>query len=150
MVKTSHPAIPFQNYGEPNGNAAVQQRKEFFGPKLDCLFDVEILYAFVVEGARSKTGITAAHAQILFDPAAAMGELKAQFSKDKMKVLLREQIEADLLKLEQRTRSFSRQVADFVQIEVLQQDQCFCFLRRLLNYDSWRIEGRPQAGQFLD
>jgi type IV secretion system protein VirB4 len=37
-----------------------------------------------------------------------------------------------------------------VQIEVLQQDQCFCFLRRLLNYDSWRIEGRPQAEQFLD
>ena len=150
LFKTSRPTIPFQTYGDPIVNAAVEQRKEFFAQKLDCLFDVEIFYAVVIEGARSKTGITAALAQILFDPAAAMGELKAQFSNDKMKVLLREQIEADLLKLEQRTQSFSRQVADFVQIEVLQQDQCFCFLRRLLNYDSWRIEGRPQAGQFLD
>jgi len=150
LFKTSRPTIPFQTYGDPIVNAAVEQRKEFFAQKLDCLFDVEIFYAVVIEGARSKTGITAALAQILFDPAAAMGELKAQFSNDKMKVLLREQIEADLLKLEQRTQSFSRQVADFVQIEVLQQDQCFCFLRRLLNYDSWRIEGCPQAGQFLD
>src|SRR5437763_2873596 len=79
-----------------------------------------------------------------------MGELKAQFSNDKMKVLLREQIEADLLKLEQRTQSFIRQLADFVQIEILKQDECFRFLRRLLNYDRWRIEGRPQTGQFLD
>ena len=150
LFKTSRPTIPFQTYGDPIVNAAVEQRKEFFAQKLDCLFDVEIFYAVVIEGARLKTGITAALAQMLFDPAAAMGELKAQFSNDKMKVLLREQIEADLLKLEQRTQSFSRQVADFVQIEVLQQDQCFCFLRRLLNYDSWRIEGRPQAGQFLD
>jgi len=130
LFKTSRPTIPFQTYGDPIVNAAVEQRKEFFAQKLDCLFDVEIFYAVLIEGARSKTGITAALAQILFDPAAAMGELKAQFSNDKMKVLLREQIEADLLKLEQRTQSFSRQVADFVQIEVLQQDECFCFLRR--------------------
>jgi hypothetical protein len=33
--------------------------------------------------------------------------------------MLREQIEADLLKLEQRTQSLIRQLADFVQIEVL-------------------------------
>ena len=150
LFKTSRPTIPFQTYGDPIVNAAVEQRKEFFAQKLDCLFDVEIFYAVVIEGARSKTGITAALAQLPFDPAAAMGELEAQFSNHKMKVLLREQIEADLLRLEQRTQSFSRQVADFVQIEVLQQDQCFCFLRRLLNYDSWRIEGCPQAGQFLD
>lgn len=67
-----------------------------------------------------------------------------------MKVFLREQISADLLKLEQRTQSFVRQLADFVQIEVLQQDKCFRFLRRLLNYDRWRIDGRLQSGQFLD
>ena len=30
------------------------------------------------------------------------------------------------------------------------QDECFRFLRRLLNYDSWRIDGKPQSTQFLD
>src|SRR5436309_6643078 len=150
LFKTSHPTIPFQTYGDPIVNTAVEQRKEFFAQKLDCLFDVEIFYAVVIEGAHSKSGIAAALAQLLSEPGAALRELKAQFSNDKMKVFVRNQIEADLLKLEQCTQSFSRQLADFVQIEVLQQDQCFCFLRRLLNYDSWRIEGCPQAGQFLD
>ena len=32
----------------------------------------------------------------------------------------------------------------------MQQDDCFRFLRRLLNYDGWRIDGRPESGQFLD
>src|SRR5437764_6027235 len=85
LFKTSRPTIPFQTYCDPIVNAAVEQRKEFFAQKLDCLFDVEIFYAIVIEGARSKTGITAALAQILFDPAAAMGELKAQFSNDRSK-----------------------------------------------------------------
>jgi hypothetical protein len=52
---------------------------------------------------------------------------------NKTKLILREQIEANLTKLEQRTHSFIRQLADFVQIEALQQDECFRLLRRLLN-----------------
>jgi type IV secretion system protein VirB4 len=111
---------------------------------------VEIFYAIVIEGVRSKSGILAALVQLPFEPSASMQELKAQFSNDKMKVVVREQIEADLLKLEQQTQSFIRQLADFVQIEILQQDKCFQFLRRLLNYDRWRIDGPPQSGQFLD
>ena len=99
--------------------AAIDQRKEFFGQKLDRLFAVEIFYAIVIEGTRSKTGIAAALAQLPTDPMAGLRELRAQFSNDKLKVLLREQIEADLLRLEQRVRSFMRQLSDFVQIETL-------------------------------
>jgi len=150
LLKTNRPTIPFQTYDDAIVNAAVEERKDFFAQKLDRLFNVEIFYAVVIEGARSKTGITAALAQLPFDPSDALRELKAQFSNDKTKVVLREQIEADLLKLEQRTQSFIRQLVDFVQIEALDQNQCFRFLRRLLNYDRWRIDGRPQSGQFLD
>src|SRR5215831_3065461 len=35
LIKTNHPAIPFQTYDSPVVNAAVQQRKEFFSHKLD-------------------------------------------------------------------------------------------------------------------
>src|SRR6266567_2978788 len=42
------------------------------------------------------------------------------------------------------------QLADFMQIEVLDQQGQFSFFRRLLNYDDWRIAGRPQSTQFLD
>ena len=47
-------------------------------------------------------------------------------------------------------RSFARQLADLVQIAVLNQQGQFTFMRRLLNYDAWRIAGRPQSTQFLD
>ena len=53
--------------------------------------------------------------------AGAIHELKAQFATAVMKVLLRSQIEQDLACLEQRVQALSRQLADFMQIEVLDQ-----------------------------
>jgi hypothetical protein len=41
-------------------------------------------------------------------------------------------------------------VADLMQIEALNQQGQFRFFRRLLNYDDWRVAGRPQSTQFLD
>lgn len=150
LFKTNRPEIPFQNYNNPMVQAAVDQRKEFFHEKLDCLFEVEIFYTIVIEGTRSKTGIAAALSRLPQDPRGGLQELKSQFSNDNYKVLLREQIEADLLTLEQRVHSFVRQLSDFVQVDILEQNDCFRFLRRLVNYDRWRIEGSPQSTQFLD
>ena len=150
LLKTNRPQIPFQSYDDPIVQAAVNQRKDFFDSKLESLFEVEIFYAIVIEGTRSKTGVTAALKQLATDPMAGLRELKAQFSNDKMKILLREHIEADLLKLEQRVNSFIRQLADFLPIDALQRDDCFRFFCRLVNYDLWRIEGKPITGQFLD
>src|SRR5215469_18161971 len=84
LVKTNRPVIPFQAYDDPVVNAAVQQRKDFFSQKLNRLFDVEIFYAVVIEGIRSKTGITAALTQLSFDPIGALRELRAQFSNNRM------------------------------------------------------------------
>ncbi len=67
-----------------------------------------------------------------------------------MKTLLRTQIEADLARLEQRVQAFARQLADFMQIEVLNQQGQLRFFRRLLNFDERRIAGKPQSTQFLD
>ena len=46
--------------------------------------------------------------------------------------------------------AFVRQLADFMQIEVLNQQDQSSFFRRLLNDDDWRIAGKPQSTQFLD
>ena len=116
----------------------------------DHLYQVEIFYCILLEGARSKTGVGAAIARILRDPAGAVGELKVQFTNDSMKTLLRTHVEHDLRRLDQSVQAFARQLADFMQIEVLNQQGQFTFFRRLLNYDDWRVEGRPQSTQFLD
>jgi type IV secretory pathway VirB4 component len=150
LFKTNRPTVPFQDYVDPVVQAAVDQRKQFFAHKLDQLFTVEIFFAVLIEGTRSKTGISAALARFPQDPNGGLQELKAQFSNDKRKFLLREQIEADLLKLEPRTHSLVRQLSDLVQIDILGQNDSFRFFRRLLNYDSWRIDGLPSSSHFLD
>jgi type IV secretion/conjugal transfer VirB4 family ATPase len=150
LFKSNRPEIPFASYDDPIVEAAIDQRRRFFESKRDHLFQVEIFYAIVLEGRRSKSGVGAALAQLFRDPAGALGELKAQFTNDAMKVLLRSQIESEVAQLNQKVHAFARQLADFVQIEILDQQGQFRFFRRLLNYDEWQIAGKPQSTQFLD
>ncbi len=150
LFKTNRPKMPFARYGDQLIDAAINQRREFFEQKRDRLYDVEIFYAVVLEGARSKTGISAALGRFPSDPSGAVRELKAQFTGGNMKVLLRSQIERDQVRLEQRVQAFRQQLSDFVEIDLLSQEDQFHFLRRLLNFDAWRVAGKPQASQYLD
>ena len=150
LFKQNRPEIPFANYDDPVVEAAIEQRRQFFETKRDHLYQVEIFYCIVLEGARSKTGVSAALARLFKDPASAVDELRAQFTNNSMKTLLRAQIEADCARLDQTVEAFARQLADFMQIEILNQQGQLRFFRRLLNFDEWRIAGRPQSTQFLD
>src|SRR6267142_1494066 len=125
-------------------------RRKFFEAKREHLYQVEIFYCILLEGSRSKTGVGPALARLLRDPEGAIAELKSQFTNDSMKKLLRTHIERDLQRLDQQVQAFARQLADFMQIETLNQQDQFRFFRRLLNYDDWRVAGRPQSTQFLD
>jgi type IV secretion/conjugal transfer VirB4 family ATPase len=150
LFKSNRPDIPFARYDDPIVEAAIEQRRKFFEAKRDDLYQVEIFYCILLEGARSKTGVGAAFARFFRDPAGAVGELKAQFTSDSMKTLLRSHIEHDVRRLDQCVQAFVRQLADFMQIEVLDRKGQFTFFRRLLNYDDWRVAGKPQSTQFLD
>jgi len=150
LFKSNRPEIPFATYDDPVVQAAIDQRRKFFEAKRDHLYQVEIFYCILLEGPRSKPGIGAALSRLFTDPAGALGELKAQFTNDSMKTLLRTQIEQCVRRLDQQVQAFSRQLADLMQIQVLSQQGQFTFFRRLLNYDGWRISGKPQPTQFLD
>jgi type IV secretion system protein VirB4 len=150
LFKSNRPDIPFATYDDPIVEAAIDQRRKFFEARRDHLYQVEIFYCILLEGARSKTGISTALARLLRDPKGAIGELRAQLTNDSMKTLLHEHIEHDARRLDQHVQAFARQLADFMQIEVLDQHRQFSFFRRLLNYDDWRVAGRPQSTQFLD
>jgi type IV secretion system protein VirB4 len=150
LFKTNRPEIPFASYDDALIDAAIDQRRQFFESKRDRLYQIELFYVIVLEGARSKTGIMPALLRIPRDPQGGVRELKAQFTSDNMKILLRTQIDADLIKLEQRVQNFTRQLADLMPIEVQGQQAQFSFFRRLLNFDDWRIAGKPQSTQYLD
>jgi type IV secretion/conjugal transfer VirB4 family ATPase len=150
LFKSNRPEIPFAHYDDPVVEAAIEQRRQFFEDKKDHLYQIEIFYAILIKGSRSKTGVRAALQQLVRDPAGGLGELKAQFTNNAMKVLLRSQIEQDLARLDQRVETFVRQLKDMMHIEVLDQQGQLRFFRRLLNFDEGRIAGNPQSTQFLD
>lgn len=60
LFKQNRPEIPFAHYDDPVVEAAIDQRRRFFEDKSDRLYQVEIFYCVVLEGARSKTGVGAA------------------------------------------------------------------------------------------
>jgi len=150
LFKTNRPEIPFARYDDELIDAAIDQRRQYFESKRDRLYEVELFYVIVLEGARSKTGILSALARMPRDPQGAIRELKAQFTNDNMKVLLRKQIDTDMVRLEQCVQNFTRHLADLMPIEVQGQQAQFSFFRRLLNFDDWRIVGKPQSTQYLD
>lgn len=150
LFKTNRPEIPFARYDDELIDAAIDQRRQYFESKRDRLYEVELFYVIVLEGARSKTGILSALGRMPRDPQGAIRELKAQFTNDNMKILLRKQIDADMVKLEQCVQNFTRHLADLMPIEVQGQQAQFSFFRRLLNFDDWRIAGKPQSTQYLD
>jgi type IV secretion/conjugal transfer VirB4 family ATPase len=150
LFKTNRPEIPFARYDDELIDAAIDQRRQYFESKRDRLYEVELFYVIVLEGARSKVGILSALARIPRDPQGAIRELKAQFTNDNMKILLRKQIDTDMVRLEQCVQNFIRHLADLMPIEVKGQQAQFSFFRRLLNFDDWRIAGKPQSTQYLD
>ena len=121
LFKQNRPEIPFAHYEDPIVEAAIEQRRQFFEAKRDRLYKIEIFYCIVLEGARSKTGIGAALARLFSDPAGAIDELKTQFTGNRMKTLLRTQIQNSVAMLEQRVQAFKRQLGDFIEIEILNQ-----------------------------
>jgi len=150
LFKRNRPEIPFGRYEDQVVAAANEQRRQFFEAKRDQLYSVEIYYCVLLEGMRSKTGVGAGVARLITDPAGGLSELRSQFSNKSMKVLLASQIQRDCALLHQRVQAFVRQLADFVPMEILDQGGQLEFFRRLLNFDEWRIAGKPKSTQFLD
>jgi|SRR5579872_2039717 len=150
LFKSNRPDIPFGTYDDPVVQAAIDQRRKFFEAKRDHLYQIEIFYCILLEGPRSKTGVASALTRLFHDPGGAVGELKAQFTNDCIKTLLRSQIERSVRHLNQQVQAFCRQLADLMEVAVLNQQGQFTFFRRLLNYEACHIAGRPQSTQFLD
>ena len=68
LFKTNRPDIPFARYDDELIDAAIDQRRQFFESKRDRLYEIEIFYVIVLEGARSKTGILSSLVRIPRDP----------------------------------------------------------------------------------
>ena len=114
------------------------------------LYQVEIFYCVVLEGARSKTGVGAALARLFNDPAGAIGELKTQFTNNSMKTLLRSQIEATLRGWNSASRHSRGSSPTSCRSRFSTNKASSGSFAGCSTYDDWRIAGKPQSTQFLD
>jgi type IV secretion system protein VirB4 len=150
LFKQNNPEIPFQTYGDELIDAAVEQRRKFFESKADSLYQIDIYYVVIYETKRARTGIWKALSHLINDPKRSIEELKGLFTGSRMTNLLKEELSLDAAKLHQRVSAFIRHLQQDTAIEILNSDQQFTFLRRLVNYDDFRIVGRPKSSQYLD
>ena len=150
LFKQNNPEIPFETYGDELIDAAVEQRRKFFESKADSLYQIDIYYVVIYETKRARTGIWKALSHLINDPKRSIEELKGLFTGSRMTNLLKEELSLDAAKLHQRVSAFIRHLQQDTAIEILNSDQQFTFLRRLVNYDDFRIAGRPKSSQYLD
>ena len=150
LFKSNRPDIPFAKYEDPIVEAAIEQRRKFFEAKRDHLYQVEIFYCILLEGARSKTGVGTALARMFRDPDGAIAELKSQFTDDNMKKSAAHPYRARSSTSTSTCRhSLGNSRTSCESRSWIRQRQ-FAFFRRLLNFEDWRVAGKPQSTQFLD
>ena len=150
LHKTNRPHIPFEEYGDPLVDAAIDQRKRYFEAKADSLYQIDIYYVIVYEKKRAKRGIRPALSHLSSDPGRAFKDIGALLSGKQMTMLLKEELNLDASILHQRVSAFRRHVEQDCALEVLDSDRQFTFFRSLLNYDQYRIAGKPKASSYLD
>ena len=77
LHKTNRPHIPFEEYGDPLVDAAIDQRKRYFEAKADSLYQIDIYYVIVYEKKRAKRGIRPALSHLSSDPGRAFKDIGA-------------------------------------------------------------------------
>jgi type IV secretion system protein TrbE len=150
LIKRNHPHIPFTKYGDPLIDNSIAQRMKFFEDKSDHLYQIDIYYVILYEGKRDKGGILQALSHLFSDPSTSIRELIKQFSGDAMTLFLKTELNEDAETLRHDTESFVHHLSQDTNIQILKMDQQFTFLRRLINFDEYRIIGKPKSTQYLD
>jgi type IV secretion/conjugal transfer VirB4 family ATPase len=151
LFKRNNPSIPHQLYGNAVVDTAIQNRIAYLQSKSDRLFSLAIYYVVLFEGARQARTLASVLLDIPQRPRQALGELQAWFSTQKQVVFLdRELLKAQTALLE-KTGSFLLQVADFLSVHLLDKQEAFRVLHRILNFAPHKLEhARLKHDTFLD
>ena len=152
LFKSNRPNIPFAHYDDELIDAAIDQRRQFFEARsaTGCTRSKSSTSSSWKASGRRPAFSPRSHVSQA-TPAAALADLKAQFVGEQMRTLVR---------TEDRARPLQARAARGAlhlgnsptsrRSNVLGMDQQFSFFRRLVNFDAWRIAGKPKASQYLD
>jgi type IV secretion system protein TrbE len=151
LFKRNNEAIPYKLYANPIVNSAIRNRIAYLGSKADTLFSLSLYFVVLYQGFETSTKLAQTLAEFPKNPRKAVRDLHAHFSSQKQVVVLGQQVSQAEAALLQKARSFILQVADFVDIRILDKQEGFCVLKRTLNFDPEKLElAKLKYDTFLD
>ena len=120
LFKSNRPDIPFATYDDPIVEAAIDQRRKFFEASATIFIRLKSSTASCSKAPGRRPASARRSLASCAIQRARLANSKSQFTNDSMKTLLRTHIERDLQRLDQHVQAFARQLADFMQIEILE------------------------------
>lgn len=151
LFKANGERIPYQTYGSPVVDAAIESRIAFLASKAESLYSLKIYFVILFEGFRYKHALASSLAKVGSEPRLAWRELKAYLSRRNQVILIDSEIERARAAILGKARNVILQVSDFCSVEILGKDDAFRVLKRILNFDSRKVESaRLKHDAFLD
>src|SRR5208282_5453644 len=144
-------AIPYKLYDNPVVNTAIKNRIAYLGSKADTLFSLSVYYVVLYQGSRAPHKLGSAFADLFKNPKKALADLHAHFSSQKQVAALARDISVAEAALLQKTRSIVLQVSDFLPVRMLDKQEAFGVLKRILNFQPDKLElAKLKYDTFLD
>ncbi|HEX5483335.1 MAG TPA: hypothetical protein VFZ08_11990 [Terriglobia bacterium] len=93
LFKHNHEQIPYETYGSPVVDAAIENRIAFLQGKAESLYSLQIYFVILFEGFRYKQALVSTLAKLGSEPREAWKELKAYLSRRNQVILIDSEIE---------------------------------------------------------
>src|SRR5260370_2019095 len=140
LFKRNRESIPFRTYQNAIVNAAIQNRIAYLNTKAESLYSFRIYYVVLFEGFRYNASILDSLAKLASRPGEAVHELRALLSHRQQVVLIDGGLQGAWVALRAKARSFLSQLGDFVSARILEKQEAFCVLKKILNFSPLKIE----------
>jgi hypothetical protein len=151
LFKANGERIPYRTYGIPVVDTAIKNRIAFLTDKAESLYALRIYFVILFEGFRYKQALVSTLAKLGSEPREAWTELKAYLSRRNQVVLIDSEIERAAAAVLGKARNFILQVSDFCSVEILDKQEAFRVVKRMLNFDPKKLEcARLKQDGFLD
>jgi len=148
LVKQRGPAIPTERHADPTTDAALRARTAFLEARRPELYDLDLFYVVLYEGAGARRSLTHRAADLLRHPQAVLTEW---LSLTRTLVLVDDDLARARQQLLGKVEAFLVQLEDTIAPHILSKAEAFHFLRRLLNYQPEKAAlRRLSSDTFLD
>jgi type IV secretion/conjugal transfer VirB4 family ATPase len=151
LFKRNAPDLPHQTYSNPIVSAAIESRIAYLKGKADNLYALDIYFVVLFETSRAKEVVLRTFSTAGRKKSRAWSELQAFLSTQKQVLLLQNEIHDAQTALGQKVSSFIQQVNDFLRVQLLQRQEAFRVLKRILNFAPHKLRfAEIKHDTFLD